>query len=110
MKLSVGGRTSDAWVDAAHDEAMRTLWCGFGDAVGRADELISIGYSLPGTDAAAIETLKVFSSAGGTGRRQVLIVNRDPSVLERYSRVLGVEAIHAAEDFESFEPARPKGS
>jgi hypothetical protein len=46
-------------VIAAYEEAMKTVWGGFGDAVRRAEELISIGYSLPGTDAAAIETLKM---------------------------------------------------
>ena len=70
---------------------------------GRARQLVVIGYSLRGTDGATIELLKFFSRQAGK-RREILVVDPDPAVIERYRVILDVEVSQVGADFADFDP------
>lgn len=100
--LDVGGTPRDGFVSHGHDLTMQATWLTVAQAINQARQLIAIGYSLPGTDGAMIELLK-FLSRHTTKKREVLVVNTDPSVVDRYRAILDVEAKHIGTDFANFD-------
>ena len=101
--LDVGGLPRDGFVAHGHELTMQATWMTVAQAIGRARQLVVIGYSLPGTDGATIELLKFFSRQGGK-RREVLVVDPNPEVIERYRMILDVEVAHIGTDFAEFDP------
>jgi hypothetical protein len=101
--LDVGGVPRDAFVAHGHDLTMQATWLTVAQAIGRARQLVVIGYSLPGTDGATIELLKFFSRQAAK-RLEVMVVDPNPAVIERYRVILGVEVAHAGVDFADFDP------
>ena len=99
--LNVGGQTRDDIVDRGHREALCTIWKHFYEHVRIAEELVVAGYSLPGTDASAIEVLKQFLHH--TAGRRVLIIDRNPAVLLRYRNIVHPEAKLIGQDFGKFD-------
>ena len=102
--LDVGGIPRDGFVAHGHDLTMQATWLTVAQAIDQARQLVVIGYSLPGTDGATIELLK-FLSRQTTTKREVLVVNTDSSVVERYRTILGLEARQVGADFANFDPA-----
>jgi hypothetical protein len=92
--LDVGGQTHDGFVDLGHGEAMSAIWNTFYEQVRGVGELVIVGYSLPGTDAASIEVLKEFSNHS-PGRR-VSIIDKSEDVLQRYREIVhpDVKLVH----------------
>src|SRR5262249_32514113 len=82
--LSVGGTPADGWVEAGHTRAMRAIWSEFKKMLDRASELVVIGYSLPGTDAASTELLKQFASGSASKSKRVLLIEPSIEVHKRY--------------------------
>jgi hypothetical protein len=72
------------------------------NALDEANELIVIGYSLAGTDAASIAVLKSFAEKKKPN--QIKLVERDPKVLDRYAAILGLRAEIICYDFANFDP------
>ena len=101
--LDVGGMPRDGFVAHGHDLTMQATWMTVAQAIGRARQLVVIGYSLPGTDGATIELLKFFSRQAAK-RREVLVVDPNPAVIERYRVILDVEVAHVGDDFADFDP------
>lgn len=101
--LDVGGVPRDGFVAHGHDLTMQATWLTVAQAIGRARQLVVIGYSLPGTDGATIELLKFFSRQAAK-RREILIVDPDPAVIERYRVILDVEVSQVGADFADFDP------
>ena len=84
---------------------MKAIWNTFKTMLDQASELVVIGYSLPGTDAASIEVLKHFADgAAPTRAKRILLVEPNPAVAERYKTVLHVEAKTVCSDFRNFDP------
>lgn len=105
--LSVGGVPRDGFVEAGHARAMKATWRHFAAALDQASELIAIGYSLPGTDAASIEVLKRFGASTNTQRsKRVLLVEPQDAVAERYRSVLRVNTEIVCRDFSNFDPGK----
>lgn len=106
MAISVGGPTHNHWVDEGHLRAMRAVWTSFKIIVRRAKDIVVIGYSLPGTDLAAIEVMKEFgaSNAKHKSSKRLLIVDKDKSILERYRRIAFPDAELICDDFRKFNP------
>jgi hypothetical protein len=104
--LSVGGPTHDEWVDSGHSRAMRAVWDVFRASVATADEIVVIGYSLPGPDASAIEVLREFGARtrARNSPKRLLIVDPDPGVVERYRRIVFPRAELISDDFSQFNP------
>ena len=106
--LLVGGIPRDGFVAHGHAKAMKATWSTLLAALDEASEIVAIGYSLPGTDAASIEVLKRFgASATTTHTKRVLLVEPNPAVADRYRSVLGVRAEVVCSDFGTFDPANP---
>ena len=82
---------------------MQATWLTVAQAIRRARQLVVIGYSLPGTDGATIELLKFFSRQAAK-RREILVVNPDPGVIERYRVILDVEVSQVGAAFADFDP------
>ena len=101
--ISVGGTTHDGYVDYGHLEAMRAVWSAFKDSVETADEIVVIGYSLPGTDLAAIEVMKGFAKNASPCKR-LFIVDKDKGIVERYRRIVWPDAESVCDDFRKFDP------
>ena len=99
--LDVGGETHDGFVDHGHREALSKVWKHYYENVSVADELIIIGYSLPGTDAASIEVLKTFFHH--FRRKMVSIINKSQDVLTRYCDIVHPGARLVGEDFGTFD-------
>lgn len=105
--LSVGGFPRDGFVEAGHTRAMKATWSAFLGALTEARDLVVIGYSLPGTDAASIEVLKRFGASSTTEHpKRILLVDPDTSVADRYRSILGVRAEIVCSDFRTFDPAK----
>ena len=102
--LDVGGMPRDGFVAHGHDLTMQATWLTVAQAMGRARQLVVIGYSLPGTDGATIELLKLCSSQGAK-KPEFLIVDPNPAVIDRYRAILGVEVARVGTDFADFDPA-----
>jgi hypothetical protein len=81
---------------------MQATWLTVAQAIDRARQLVVIGYSLPGTDGATIELLK-FLSGQAAKRREVLVVDPNPAVIERYRMILDVEVSQIGDDFADFD-------
>ena len=79
--ISVGNARSSA-VRGGHAGLMHETWAVFRSSVTSAEDIITIGYSLPGTDAAALETLKPYRERG----KRLWVIDRNPRVVERYQR------------------------
>lgn len=101
--LAVGGAPRDGWVEGGHVRAIQATWNAFKIGLDQARDLVVIGYSLPGTDAASIELLKHFAGDGLTSKRLVL-VDPQASVADRYRRLLNVRVDVACADFKNFRP------
>jgi hypothetical protein len=99
--LDVGGKTHDGFVDHGHREALCEVWKEFHQRIVAAEELVVIGYSLPGSDAASIEVLKTF--CGGSKRRRVSIIDKCRHVLARYREIVHQNSTLVGEDFGSFD-------
>lgn len=106
MLLSVGGPASDGFVEHGHTGAMRAVWSEFRASVAAAREIVVIGYSLPGTDASAIEVLKEFAAKGNShrSRKSLFLVDPDREVVERYRRIVFPQAEVLCDDFSNFDP------
>lgn len=104
--LSVGGPTQDRGVDLGHSRAMKAIWSVFRDLVATVNEIVVIGYSLPGTDGATIEVMKEFatSTTGRKSPKRLLIIDKDEKVLERYRRIVFPRAELVCDDFSRFNP------
>jgi hypothetical protein len=105
-QLSVGGHPRDGFVDDGHQRVMRETWAAFETLVREAPEIVAIGYSLPGTDARAIDVLSQFTR-GINARSQpkrLLIVDPDRRVVERFHRLVCPHAQHVCDDFSEFDP------
>lgn len=104
--LSVGGPASDRWVEMGHLKAMKAVWSVFGDLVTKVNEIVVIGYSLPGADGATIEVMKEFvaSPTKGNSPKRLLIVDKDEKVVERYRRIVCPRAELVCNDFSKFDP------
>jgi hypothetical protein len=103
--LSVGGTPRDGFVEAGHMRAMKTIWGTIVNAFTEAREIVVIGYSLPGTDAASIEALKHFAASyAARNPKQILIVDPNPALADRYRSVLGIDAKVICSDFCEFKP------
>lgn len=105
--LSIGGVPRDGFVEAGHARAMKATWGHFVSALDQASELVAIGYSLPGTDAASIEVLKRFGeSATAQRKKRILLVEPQDAVADRYRSVLGVDTEIVCRDFNHFDPSK----
>jgi len=99
--LDVGGETRDGFVDHGHREALCEVWKQFYERVTVAEELVVVGYSLPGTDAASIEVLKAFFDRSRPQR--VSIIDKNRNILARYRNIVHSEAMLVGEDFGTFD-------
>ena len=99
--LDVGGETRDGFVDNGHREALRKVWKEFYVRVKAADEIVVVGYSLPGPDAASIEVLKAFRDP--SKGQVVSIIDRNPDVLSRYSNIVHPDSVLEGDDFGVFD-------
>jgi hypothetical protein len=103
--LYVGGTPRDGFVDEGHQRVMRAIWASFFKLVSSAIELVVIGYSLPGTDAASIAVLKQFAPSQDVQKqKRVLIVDKNPEVVNRYRHFVHPNAALISHDFDSFVP------
>jgi hypothetical protein len=74
----------------------------FYEHVRSVEELVVVGYSLPGTDASSIEVLKEFSRH--TAGRKVFIIDIDQeAILLRYRNIVHPGSEIAREDFGKFD-------
>jgi hypothetical protein len=104
--LSVAGVPRDDFVQAGHERVMKRTWREFKVALDCAEEMVVIGYSLPGTDAASIELFKHFAATNGSRKRRVLLVEPSQRVEERYKDILRIDVRVVCSDFEQFDPKR----
>jgi len=81
---------------------MQATWMIVAQAVRHARQIVVIGYSRPGIDGATIELLK-FSFRVAIPQRQLLIVDPNPAVIERYRAILGAEVTQVAAEFRDFD-------
>jgi hypothetical protein len=103
--LSVGGRPVDGWVENGHERMMKECWSLFRKLVAQANELIVIGYSLPGTDSASIEVLKQFARNNDSLKtKRLMIIDKNPKIIERYRRLVHSNAKLICENFKDFDP------
>jgi hypothetical protein len=74
-----------------------------------ARELVIIGYTPPGTDAASTEGLRLFAaSRTATNPKRILIVDPNPNIADRYRSILGIDAKVICSDFRQFQPSKFK--
>jgi len=107
--LSVGGEPRDGFVDSGHWRMMNRLWAVFTEFIRNAQEIIVVGYSLPGTDAASIAVLRQFVRDASEQRsKRLMIVDRSPAVLDRYRRLVHPGAALISDNFSNFDPASAK--
>jgi hypothetical protein len=103
--LAVGGIPRDGFVAEGHARTMRAIWRRIADALDQAAELVIIGYSLPGTDAGSMEALKHFAaSATPATPKEVLLVEPNSAVVERYHSLLGIPTRIVSRDFREYQP------
>lgn len=87
--------------------AMKSIWRTIVNAFTQTRDLVVIGYSLPGTDAASIEAFKFFAaSRKSTNPKRIQIIDPNPSIAERYRSIIGVEAKVICSDFYQFQPSK----
>lgn len=103
--LDVGGSRRDSFVAYGHDLTMQATWLTVAQAISQARQLVVIGYSLPGTDGATVELLKFLCGKAGT-RKEVLVVDPNPDVIERYRVILEVDVSQAGTDFANLDPMK----
>jgi hypothetical protein len=99
--LDVGGEPRDDFVDNGHRQALREVWKEFYDRVKAAAEIVVVGYSLPGPDAASIEVLKAFRKP--SKKQRVSIIDKNLNVLTRYRSIVHPGAILVGDDFKVFD-------
>ena len=99
--LEVGGETRDGFVDHGHSEALREVWKEFYERVRIADEIVVVGYSLPGPDAASIEVLKAFYDQSRPQR--ISIIDKNEGILARYRNIVHPDTAFVGADFEVFD-------
>jgi hypothetical protein len=103
--LAVGGIPRDGFVEAGHARTMKAIWRAIADGFRQAREIVVIGYSLSGTDAASIAALKYFASLSTTSNpKHILLVERNPKMVARYQSLLGVDTKLICSDFATFDP------
>jgi hypothetical protein len=103
--LSVGGVPRDGFVGGGHEKLMKEIWRLFYEIVQGSTEIVIIGYSLSGTDAASIEVLKrCVKDGNGCMKKRVMIVDKNPEVLERYKYLVHPGANLVCDDFNDFNP------
>ena len=105
--LSVGGAARDGYVEHGHTMAMKGIWATALAALAEARQLVVIGYSLPGTDAASIEALKHFvaTSTPGNPKTIHLVEPRFAEVAAWFRAILGMTPTLASPDFAQFDPS-----
>jgi hypothetical protein len=108
-RLSVGGVPGDGFVEEGHTKAMTRIWDTAASALARAHEVVVIGYSMPGADAASTTILKHFASPSPRSRKRkrLFLVEQNNEVAQRYTDVLGVDAQIICDDFNRFDPSKP---
>jgi hypothetical protein len=105
--LSVGGAPRDGFVEAGHARAMKAIWQRMAEGLRQARELVIIGYSMPGSDAASIAALKYFARFSTTSNpKRILLVDRNPGIADRYRTILGIDVTLICSDFEQFDPSK----
>lgn len=104
--LTVGGVPHDNFVVGGYIRAMRDIWSTFSVLSEEANEIVVIGYSLPGTDAATIEVMRTIgeSATARISSKRLLIVDKDKKVLERYRQIVFSDAEHVCVDFRESNP------
>jgi hypothetical protein len=103
--LNVGKGLRDGWVENGHTNAMVAIWSEFKTMLDQARELVVIGYSLPGTDAASVELLKHFASgATPNGLKRVFLVEPTTTIEQRYTTLTGINSKIVCRDFADFNP------
>jgi NAD-dependent SIR2 family protein deacetylase len=75
------------------DPAISYLWFEASKALRKIEEIIIIGYSLPTTDFASEALLRVALSRKKRNRIPVTIVNKDPTVVRRFSEIFNDQKI-----------------
>jgi hypothetical protein len=105
-RLSVGGDPRDGFVENGHWRMMNRIWAVFTEFIRNAQDLVVVGYSLPGTDAASVAVLKQFARNASEQRsKRLMVVDRSPAVLDRYRRLVHPEAALVSDNFSDFDPA-----
>jgi hypothetical protein len=105
--LSVGGHPRDGFIEAGHLRAMKAVWSALRIALDQANDLVVIGYSLPGSDAASIALLKYFAAGSrNDSERRVFLVEPNAAVAQRYRSLLKLEARVVCSDFMEFDPSQ----
>jgi hypothetical protein len=104
--LSVGGVPGDGFVEAGHTSAMKAIWATASNALESAREIVIIGYSMPGTDAASIAMLKHAAALRSRRLTHVFLVDPCKDVEERYRDVLRIDAQLVCNDFANFDPSK----
>lgn len=105
--LSVGGIPRDGFVEAGHARTMKAIWQTIADSFRQAREIVVIGYSMQGTDAAAIAALKYFAALSTTSNpKNILLVERNPAVVDRYKALFGINTKVICSDFAAFDPQK----
>lgn len=99
--LDVGGTPRDGFVANGHRQALHEVWKVFYDRVKAADEIVVVGYSLPGPDAASIEVLKAFRDP--SKKQEVYIIDKNPNVLARYRYIVHPDSSLIGDDFKVFD-------
>ena len=103
--LSVGGKPADGWVEDGHSSWMKAIWRNVRTKLQEADEIVIIGYSLPGTDLASIKMLAhCVGQRKGQAPQRIAIIDRNPEVAKRYSRIIQTDVELVGRDFAHFDP------
>ena len=99
--LDVGEEPRDGWVNRGHQAALHIVWEEFYNRVKAADELVVVGYSLPGSDAASIEVLKAFQDS--SKEQWISIIDKNREVAVRYREIVHPNSILVGSDFKGFD-------
>jgi hypothetical protein len=105
--LSVGGSPRDDFVEAGHLRVMKAIWKEFLNYVRIAREIVVIGYSLPGTDAAAITLLKAGLATRKTPIDRIILVDPNEEIPDRYETLLRIKVYLSCKKVEDFDPSHP---
>ncbi len=83
---------------------MKAIWHAFFDYVRNAKVIVIVGYSLPGTDAAAITVLKAGLASRNTPIDRIILVDPNDDVRMRYETLLEAKVYLSSKRFEDFDP------
>lgn len=104
MTLSFGETDTDGWTQLGHEQCMRVTWDAFQQIVRQVEEIVVIGYSLPGTDIGCVEVLKRF--AHDRRVKGLRIIDPADRVVERFRRIVHRDAERIATDFADLDMQR----